>query len=296
MPGASSFRRIRANFSAFLLCWRSVDQDLRKKLLKDLDKSGFAAEMRTIQAIRRAGWTCSGAAAYFDRDERITRTVDARAYQLLRNWKVGDGGVDLEYHLFIEVKKSERPWIVFCEREDSEKVGDAWDNPYVSHNEPLSLGEFSSIFQRYSIRRNLGWLGYGVHEAFKDPQDKGRWYSAAITACKATYDFARHESFGMRKSYEKAMAFMMITHPVVVLDGPLISVEVTEEEESPVFEYIQFAPFEFTFSTAQYEPKTYRVDLVNISFIQEYLQVIKQRVDELYGKLYDAKRLLTKTV
>ncbi|MEY2527403.1 MAG: hypothetical protein QOE73_2174 [Verrucomicrobiota bacterium] len=62
-----------------------MDEDLKKKLSIDLQKSGFAAEMQTIQTVRRAGWCCSGAAAYFDRDERITRTVDAGAFQVLRN-------------------------------------------------------------------------------------------------------------------------------------------------------------------------------------------------------------------
>jgi hypothetical protein len=267
-----------------------MTEDFKNKLSDDLKKSGFASEMMAIQAIRRAGWNCSGAGSYFDRDERITRSVDARAYQVLRNWALGDGGVDLEYHLFVEVKKSEHPWIVFSEKEDSEKIGDAWDNPYVSHNEPASLGDFSDLFRQHSIRKELGWLGYGVHEAFKPPQGKGRWYGAAVTACKATYDFSRHESFEIRKQYEKTMSFMMIAQPVVVLDGPLIRAELTDEPDA-IFESIPYAPFGFTFSTAQYEANTYRVDVVTLSAMDDYLRIVKQRVDALYKKLYDTKRL-----
>jgi hypothetical protein len=71
-----------------------MDEELRSKLIKDLEKSGFASEMRAIQTIRDKGWESSGAGTYFDLDANITRTIDVKAYRLARNWEVGDGGVD----------------------------------------------------------------------------------------------------------------------------------------------------------------------------------------------------------
>ena len=84
-----------------------MDEELRNKLIKDLEKSGFASEMRVIQTIRDEGWESSGAGTYFDLDANITRTIDVKAYRLARNWEVGDGGVEFEYELFGEVKSTE---------------------------------------------------------------------------------------------------------------------------------------------------------------------------------------------
>lgn len=160
-----------------------MDAGLHKKLLLDLQKSGFASEMRTIKAVRDAGWNSSGSGIYFDRDQSITRTIDITAFKAIHNFRTG---ISFEYHLFVEVKKTERPWVVFRESEPTDTFGDAWDNPYVSHNECISLGELTPFLREHSIRSKIGWVGYGVHEAFKDPQDTGRWYAAAVTTCKGS--------------------------------------------------------------------------------------------------------------
>jgi hypothetical protein len=109
-----------------------MDADLHKKLLQDLEKSGFAAEMQTIRAIRNAGWNSSGSGIYFDRDQSITRAIDVTAFKAIHNSRVGAGGIHFEYHLFIEVKKTERPWVVFRHTEPENVYGDTWDNPYLS--------------------------------------------------------------------------------------------------------------------------------------------------------------------
>ncbi|MBI5383247.1 MAG: hypothetical protein HZA90_01025 [Verrucomicrobia bacterium] len=267
-----------------------MNDELKNKLLQDLEKSGFASEMQTMRTIRRAGWHCSGAGTYFDRDACKTRTIDVEAYSLARDWEVGDGGVEFEYHLFIEVKKAERPWIVFRQKEQYENSGDAWHNPYFSHNEALSLGKLVPALHKYSIRKDLGWLGYGVHEAFKEPQDTGRWYAAAVTACKAAYDYVRIDSFKFLEKSENKQTFLAITQPVVVLDGPLISAEIAEDQ-TVALEDVPFAPFEFEFSTACYEASNYRIDLVRITSLEAYLNVLKQRVEAIFTQLHDAKRL-----
>ena len=141
---------------------------------------------------------------------------------------------------------------MFRQNENVKEYGDAWQNPYFSYNAAISLDALTPSLRDHSIRRDLGWLGYGVHEAFKEPQDTGRWYAAATTACKATYDYVRRESFKMLEKSEQRWSFLAITQPVVVLDGPMISAELTDDQ-GITLEEVAFAPFEFEFSTAQYD-------------------------------------------
>ncbi len=266
-----------------------MEEHLYDKLGADLLKSGFASEMKAIQVTRDADWRCSGSGVYFDRDENITRSIDVRANRISRNWEI-PGGIDLEYHLFIEVKKSERPWVVFIEREDGKDIGDVFTNPRVCINPPIPLVDLTPILREHSIRSKLKWLGYGVHEAFKKPQDTGRWYAAAVTVCKAAYDYVRQDCFKFLEEYEKDRSCLFMTHPVVLVDGPLYSVELLDSGQLQ-FNEIEFAPFRFEFGTDRYENATYRVDLVQIGALAKFLGIIKERHDALFAELYDSKRI-----
>ncbi|PZR77035.1 MAG: hypothetical protein DLM73_00555 [Chthoniobacterales bacterium] len=249
-----------------------MNADLHKKLLQDLQKSGFATEMQTIRAVRNAGWNSSGSGIYFDRDQSMTRAIDITAFKSMNNSRVGTGGLHFEYHLFIEVKKTERPWIVFRHSEPANAYGDTLDNPYVSHSECMPLADLTPFLHEHSIRTKLGWVGYGVHEAFKAPQDAGRWYTAAVTTCKAAYDYVRREAFMFLKKSGSGTTYLILTHPIIVIDGScLISAKLVGEEE-PNLEEIPFAPLQFGFSTARYESGTYRVDLVALKSITDYFE------------------------
>lgn len=268
-----------------------MDANLQKKLLQDLQKAGFATEMQTIRAIKNAGWESSGSGIYFDRDESITRTIDVKAFKAMHNSSVGAGGIHFEYHLFIEVKKAECPWVVFRQSEPQNAYGDTWDNPYVSHNEPIRLADLTPLLHEHSIRTKLGWVGYGVHEAFKKPNEGGRWYTAAVTTSKAVYDYVRQESFTFLKKSGPGTTYLILTHPIVVIDGsPLISAELVRNED-PNLEEIPFAPLKFAFSTTHYEAATYRIDLVTLKSITDYLKILNARMEAIFGALYDGKRL-----
>lgn len=191
-----------------------------------------------------------------------------------------------EYHVFFEVKKSERPWVVFMDRKESSQVGDAYTNPHVEINCPIEFSDLSPVYDEHSIRSQLKWLGYGVHEAFKKPQEAGRWYSAAVTVCKAAHDYLKQEAFTHLAKYRpENSCFVFNAHPVVVIDGPLYGVELGNNNEFK-FEKIELAPFLFEFGTDNYQKKTYRVDLVHIEAIPRFLKITEDRQNALYKRLY----------
>ncbi len=240
--------------------------------------------MAAKRVLAEAGWQTGSVGTYFDRDGGITRTIDIAAYHLARDWEVGEEGLDFEYEVFVEVKKSERPWLVFREPEKLAGVGDAWHNPYFIHNLPCDSSELSPLLRKNSIRKELGWMGRGVHEAFKDPNDAGRWYTAAVTACKAAYGYVRLEAFTEFKKSKSKQAFLVLTQPVVVLDGQLLSVELDQQGELKIDE-IPYAPLEFDFGTTMYDSASYRVDLVQLSSLARYLEIHRRRVATLFKHL-----------
>jgi len=56
-----------------------MEEELSKKLLADLTKSGFGSEMRAIREFLKKGWWCGGGFHYFDEDENVNRETDIRS-------------------------------------------------------------------------------------------------------------------------------------------------------------------------------------------------------------------------
>ena len=109
--------------------------------------------------------------------------------------------------------------------------------------------------------------------------------SAAVTACKAAHDYLKQESFAHLQEYApEDSCFIFNAHPVVVIDGPLYSVELGKDDQFE-FEKIEFAPFLFEFGTENYQKKTYRVDLVQIESIPKFLRITAARQNALYDCL-----------
>lgn len=81
-----------------------------------------------------------------------------------------------------------------------------------------------------------------------------------------------------------------MTHPVVVIDGSLLISAELGPDQNPNLEEVPFAPLQFGFSTAHYEAATYRVDLVTLKSLTEYLKIVDGQATAVYKGLFDAKR------
>jgi hypothetical protein len=259
-----------------------MDESLKTKLGQDLKKSGFESEMRALQLIQNAGWFCSGASIYFDKDESITRSVDAHAYisfGVYSDDDISDEDIsNMSYNLFIEVKKSERPWVVFRRPANGHADNEHLYQKTIRGIDRTHIRAIRKAFRTESLTGKTGWQGYGVHEAFKEPQESGRWYAAAVSACKACCNYIGDNDgkFFPDEDYD-----LSVVQPVVVLDGPLIAAQIGTSGEVE-FEEIPYAPFSFEFGTEKYKRRSYRVDLVSLASLPEYLNFNAQRSRAIY--------------
>jgi hypothetical protein len=161
-----------------------MDADFLKKVTEDLSTSGFASEMRAIQVFLRNRWRCSGNTSYYDRDEGKVREIDISAYLWQRCDLVDNRHVISYFFVVAEVKKSDKPWVVF--REKVTRPLDAWNNlAHCNWSDSLNP-EIADAISEDSLLTMLGWRGYGIHESFKKPDQPSRWYSALVSVCKAS--------------------------------------------------------------------------------------------------------------
>lgn len=261
-----------------------MDESFRKKLVEDIERSGFGSEMRAIQIFSEAGWASPGPSAYLDRDANITREIDVVANQSRRG-RVSEEhpAVDLYYSVVAEVKKSSSPWIIVRSRQRAASLTDAWQNLIYSSG-LREKSAISRVMSRSSLSETLGWQGQGIHESFKKPDISSRWYSAFVSACKAAEHTVEANSPEESDDTDAGRAiYFFIAKPIVILDGQLLAAKLKEGEI--VIDEIEFANVQFSFQTLQYTHARYSVDVVQLSSLQRYLSLSCDRVDEIFGAL-----------
>lgn len=265
-----------------------MNEELCNKLIKDLEKSGFASEMRALKIFSSLGWRSQAGKGYFDKDENVTREVDISAHLSIALKHQGKFYCSIFMHIIADVKKSETPWIVFRNQLGMQSSGCAWNNIIFSNNLPQERFRLSKYISKSSLLKTRGWAGTGIHHAFKDPTTPSRWYKSFISVCKACEDaYEIESSFDLRGSIKettddvlKDHAELVFFQPLVILDGSLIAVSLSHDSELQL-EEISSAPFRFEFRTKNYCRDSYRVDLVTVDGLKEYLASTRQRLQDI---------------
>jgi hypothetical protein len=261
-----------------------MNEELLKKIRSDLEKSGMHSELVARNAFLNEGWRLTGAGTYFDRDEGKSREIDVSAYYPSLQYLGEKVASSNFFHVYAEVKKSERPWVVF--RRTPPKWGQycAWNNLIGYNNLPCPAKDLTDYLREHSLIRLNGWEGIGIHESFKNPDQPSRWYGAFVGACKAAD--AYHHKYCKREEESSDIsvdaAELSFHQPVVILDGELVSAELADNGDIHL-EPIRSAAFKFGYETEAYTAGPYRVDLVTLSFLPEYLrnlQARQRRIDE----------------
>ncbi len=257
-----------------------MKMEQKNKIIEDLNKSGFASEMHVAKAFLDDGWKCQPGHFYLDLEENKYREIDISAYKVYFK----KNHILLEFHIYAEVKKSKTPWVVFTrERETPE----GWSNPSVLSNVDFEAYSLTDILSKTSLSKKYNWIGYGIHESFKDPNQHNRWYKAAINSCKASssaiasfYPENKIPHPQMEGEIEpltmKSHGILVLTHPVIILDGILLRAFLDDNKEI-VLEEIREAPLNFSFRTKGHIRDHFRIDIIQIDGINKYLKLLSNR-------------------
>ena len=267
-----------------------MDEKFNKKIIEDLEKSGFGSEMRAIRVFLSRKWGCTGNFSYFDKDAQISREGDLHASRRKMKKLSSLSSAIFWFHIAGEVKKSDNPWIVFKEQQRRNRVIDAYQNLTFFKHLPYSHVNLVEPLTEHSLLTKVEWEGYGIHESFKKPDRSSRWYSSFVSSCKAAEHILESYSLGEKTDKEiskdvfKKSPYFVLVKPVVVLDGPLLSAEITSTGKISIKE-IDAAPFEFHFKTINYDRRSYRIDLVSLSALAKYIEKSEKRQDTIFNAI-----------
>lgn len=166
-----------------------MDEKFLKNIKEDLEKSGFGSELKALRIFENHGFHVLSGASFFDRDEEKVREIDISA-NMSKVIKFEDTKYD--YYIFnrlylcAEVKKSEKPWVVFKSNHEDNEYHKFIDGlRFMKTNNSNKIGLYREIDEfLYDINVNWGFKGNGIHEAFKSPNNPSRWYGACMSSLK----------------------------------------------------------------------------------------------------------------
>jgi len=259
-----------------------MEADFEKRIRDDLAKAGMLSELRVRRVFDDAGWPTRGPGAYFDKEEEKSREGDLYATRVS---SVNDDGITCihcELTAVIEVKKSERPWVVFKRPLRGPSVGCAWNNLIAKVNLPCETSRLAPYLAEHSLLNVLGWEGAGIHESFKSPDQPSRWYSAFVSSLKWASQMRDElpDEGGTQNDIRENPTELYFFQPVIVLDGRLISAELNKRSEIEVSE-IDMAAFKFSYASKAYEKSYFRVDLVTVDGLPKYVELLSKRQDSI---------------
>ena len=262
---------------------------IEEKIREDLAKAGMLSELRARKIFADAGWRVRGPGAYFDREEEKSREGDFYATSVLSDRISGSPPLHTELTVVAEVKKSERPWVVFKRPLENFELGCAWNNLIARVNLPCESSALVPSLVEHSLLKTLGWEGAGIHESFKSPDQPSKWYSAFVSSLKwASHmrdDYPNSEE--VRKEGVDSVEFYFF-QPLVVLDGRMFSAELDSNSQIEVSE-IKSAAFRFEYASKAYTKDSFRVDLVTVDGLAEYIGLLANRhasiADGIKGKI-----------
>lgn len=267
-----------------------MNEELRAKVISDLEESGFSAEMKAVRAFLARKWQCKSGGGYFDLDEQKTREIDLEAHQHL-----SDKEEKVECYFFIvgEVKKSNKPWVVFKNMSSQLWLSDVVNNLISCENLPISPVALREELSRNSLLVKYGWKGYGIHESFKKPEQPSRWYFAFVSSCKAAEYTLEINSSEPKKDDSREWnpdktTYYVFVKPVVIFAGTLLSAEMLDDGSVKIDE-IDAAPMGFDYKTRQYKRGRYMVDVVKLDSIDAYLDLAEQRHQDLFDRIIRAR-------
>jgi hypothetical protein len=224
------------------------DKQLEANLIKDLEKTGYPAELRAGNVFARSGWTVHYNVYYMDWDEKKGREIDLLAVNAVSSKK---HNVWIRLHLPCAVKKSKDPWVIFTTEGAGESVGleePGWGRLHLALDEiDYHVLNGDKMDQKSTIHR-FKRFGHSYYIAFGGSQSKPDIFAALTSSVKASEDSLRQVKQIMKEDEARLGKSvwhgrdLTLVEPIVILDGNLYEayldsndkIVVNEEKHIPV--------------------------------------------------------------
>lgn len=248
-----------------------------KKVLADIEKTGFPSELHVAQRLSERKWYVSNNVYYFDKDESKGREIDVSSYNSVQETNLKPE-ITVWTNLLIEVKKSKsKPWVIFTSPRGYTEVGGyALLNQmhHVDHR-LLSLDQIEGHRPGAKTKR----IGRVSCLAFAKG-GTSQITDAVLSSTKASIH-ANEEADGI---YRETSYDVVFHTPVVVLDGELFECYLDSKGRLEIHESTHIA-FRQNYLSEHYKEDRYHVDIVTMSAFGNYLRAHEKWARSVFDAL-----------
>lgn len=247
--------------------------DLKAKLLKHLEKTGYPLELQVGGILSQYGWTVEHNRYYIDEDEQKGREIDITAirYSNSRKYNLRVGAC-----LICEVKQSPKnPWIVLSTRRTGFEAEGILRLCCQSGQGTFNLLSGIEVETR-STTSQFTRIGRSYYEGFKSPNAKSIIFEALTKAVKASEYWLKKEEEAIKKDEatlgKNKRDFREITFvdSIIALEGLLYEAYLNVDNHLELLE-IQHIPVSFGYVSNQYNRIDYLVEIVTINELPNLL-------------------------
>jgi hypothetical protein len=257
--------------------------ELEHKILKDIGKTGYPLEIRASLVLEAQDWIVTHNPTYVDVEERKAREVDINAVRAWRAQMPGPVPHILLCSLFLECKKSDKPWVFFmtpvsqAERARHDlryysAIANLVEGSSSTRDCVLDVDFLQSSYPHFRLesRARTYYQPFKGREKAEKPQ---AIFGALSTATKAVLDeAARFQRItGEHEAFEWLTLFW---YPVVIFSGPMYeaTVPLTGDIQLAQSSHVQVA-FSHIPKGAHpgADPDRFVVDVVHQSYFAEYV-------------------------
>jgi hypothetical protein len=261
-------------------------------ILDFLHRTGRLPELQVVRSLIQREWKAQHSATYADLDEQINREVDVLATKFS---SPSDAGVFFIFHLAVEVKHSEGPWIALVtpasfkrspldlltatntrSHSDAARLDERL--PFLSANcyEVDYLRERAVHFARSVVSMPHKIDDTDAKRGKSQTPSSSRATEAILQSVKAARFFTdqAQEQYNQRINPKHQLNEVRVFHPVVVTDAQLFTVRL-EEDGKEVVEEQEWIPAIISYSSPSYRKgtfgDTYYPDIVSLRGFEAYL-------------------------
>lgn len=263
-----------------------MPENLERKILEEISKTGFPLELRISELLNNMGYYVANNLYYVDRDEDKGREIDLRA---LKNYdfKIENKPYFVRHCLLIECKKSsKKPWVIFTSPEtsyDSEYFDvDCLGADFDADTQDIqkSFENLEGIHPFCKSKRR----GRSYFEPFKDNQTGETIVKALMSAAKA--------SIGMRDNeFASGSNSICFFYPIIVFEGRLFEAYL-DKSEIKILETDNIM-VSFFYESAKYKNERFTIPVITENSFELFLNELGA-VLKYWGSIAERNRELFK--
>lgn len=167
--------------------------------------------------------------------------------------------------LSIEIKKSDKPWVIFTSKR---RFTDTGGYGLLNHTNNISsdILTYQDIMQKYP--GNMKRIGRNEYVALaKDGHPQ--IYNALLSSVKSSIEQHRLAE-EHKEAYDETSFDIVFYTPVVVVDGILFEAYLNEDDDVEVKPSSHIV-FNLNYASPSYKRKSYLVDIVTLNGLEDYL-------------------------